>query len=350
MSAGPYTLRSSSSDVRTNTVLARTPPSAHHACYPPPPLGSTDFLLNLLANLRALKRDHYIILSTQRLCLRLQRRHCEFSCVWSSLWENHPGLPGWGLLKGDMFLMWAQQWRYIASALELGYRVLRADTDVYLAEDPYPILWSPMLAPFEMVRRERRLCRPPPPTHPGCSAAQGVQHDFASTLLPPRYCPAHRPHVQQDVVRPPPLYFPTGGAAGLCLDVGEQHTTSVRPARASPHSVTRRARAADVRAAETAPRAAQHWTRLFASLTGRCRRIPLGGGKRAEALPALLSSGHVYSFSAPAACARSPTVNLSPWPLHTFPPPPRTPPSMPAPLTALIALSPSPSPQAASTL
>ena len=33
-----------------------------------------------------------------------------------------------------MFLMWAQQWRYIARALEMGYRVLRADTDVYFAE------------------------------------------------------------------------------------------------------------------------------------------------------------------------------------------------------------------------
>jgi len=28
-----------------------------------------------------------------------------------------------------------------------------ADTDVYFAEDPYPILHSPLLAPFEMVVR-----------------------------------------------------------------------------------------------------------------------------------------------------------------------------------------------------
>ena len=33
--------------------------------------------------------------------------------------------------------MWAQQWHYVARAMELGYRVLRSDTDVYLAEDPY---------------------------------------------------------------------------------------------------------------------------------------------------------------------------------------------------------------------
>ena len=37
-----------------------------------------------------------------------------------------------------MFLMWAQQWQYISRALMLGYSVLRSDTDVYLAEDPYP--------------------------------------------------------------------------------------------------------------------------------------------------------------------------------------------------------------------
>ena len=92
------------------------------------------FLLNLLANLRALRRDHYLILANKRLCLRLQHDFCEPTCVWSSLWDDHPGLNPWGLVPGDMFVMWAQQWRYIARALELGYRVLRADTDVYFAE------------------------------------------------------------------------------------------------------------------------------------------------------------------------------------------------------------------------
>ena len=51
-----------------------------------------------------------------------------------------------------MFLMWAQQWRYICRAMELGYRVLRADTDVYLAEDPYPLLRGPLFSQFQMVR------------------------------------------------------------------------------------------------------------------------------------------------------------------------------------------------------
>ena len=45
-----------------------------------------------------------------------------------------------------MFLMWAQQWRYICRAMELGYQVLRADTDVYLAEDPYPLLRGPLFS------------------------------------------------------------------------------------------------------------------------------------------------------------------------------------------------------------
>eukprot|EP00965_Chrysotila_dentata_P016721 554682-Pleurochrysis_carterae.AAC.1 len=47
--------------------------------------------------------------------------------------------------------MWAQQWRYVCSALERRYRVLRADTDVYFAEDPYPILNGPLLRPYAMV-------------------------------------------------------------------------------------------------------------------------------------------------------------------------------------------------------
>ena len=50
-----------------------------------------------------------------------------------------------------MFLMWQQQWRYVARALERGYRVLRADTDVYFAESPYPILHGPLLSRYAMV-------------------------------------------------------------------------------------------------------------------------------------------------------------------------------------------------------
>lgn len=67
--------------------------------------------------------------------------------------------------------MWAQQWRYIARAMESGYRVLRSDTDVYLAEDPYPIMRGPLFSHFEMVvqhdffgARERPRCDTQAPT------------------------------------------------------------------------------------------------------------------------------------------------------------------------------------------
>jgi hypothetical protein len=112
---------------------------------------STDFLLNLLANLRALDIEHHAILTTPSLCGQLQRAHCEFSCAWTSLWHSHPGLDKWSLQPLDMFLMWQQQWRYVARALEMGYRVLRADTDVYFAESPYPILNGPLLSDAAMV-------------------------------------------------------------------------------------------------------------------------------------------------------------------------------------------------------
>lgn len=123
---------------------------------------STDFLRNLLANLKRLSRRHYVILSTRSLCARLQREDCELACGWSTLWDDHAGLAPWGLKPGDMFLMWAQQWRYIARAMELGYRVLRADTDVYFAEDPWPMFHSPLFADFEML----------------------VQHDFVGSARP----------------------------------------------------------------------------------------------------------------------------------------------------------------------
>ena len=131
---------------------------------------STDFLRNLLANLKRLDRQHYLILSTKSLCGTLQRVDCELACGWSTLWDDHPGLEPWGIKPGDMFLMWAQQWRYIARAMEMGYRVLRADTDVYFAEDPYPIFNSPLFRDFEML----------------------VQHDFMGSERP-KCTLGHRP-------------------------------------------------------------------------------------------------------------------------------------------------------------
>ena len=112
---------------------------------------SIDFLLNLIANLRRLGIEHFGILTTQPLCRMLQKKHCIDACAWTTLWHDHPGLPSWSLRPGDMFLMWAQQWHYLARAMELGYSVLRADSDVYLAENPFPILNGPLLAPFALI-------------------------------------------------------------------------------------------------------------------------------------------------------------------------------------------------------
>lgn len=133
---------------------------------------STDFLLNLLANLQRLRIDHYVILTTRKLCGRLQREHCEHSCVWTTLWDDHPGLSKWNLRPGDMFLMWAQQWRYIAAAMERGYSIFRMDTDVYFTEDPYPILHGPLFSTYQMI----------------------VQHDFFGAKERPR-CDGASRHV-----------------------------------------------------------------------------------------------------------------------------------------------------------
>ena len=142
------------------------------------------------------------------MCVRvLQSQHGLYNCAWSSLWTEHPGLPKWSLAAGDMFLLWAQQWRYIARALELGYsvrvrrvvvvvvlvavlcrgclgccccgaqrqrvlsrgfrpQVLRTDTDVYFAECPFRLLRGPLLSPFGLVVQQvlpsysQVTCRP----------------------------------------------------------------------------------------------------------------------------------------------------------------------------------------------
>ena len=93
---------------------------------------SLDFLLNLLSNFRTLGIEHHFLLTTKKLCKQvMQGEHCQYNCAWTSLWldalRDHPNLAEWRLKAGDMFLMWAQQWRYICRAIELGYRVLRAE-------------------------------------------------------------------------------------------------------------------------------------------------------------------------------------------------------------------------------
>ena len=113
---------------------------------------SLDFLLNLLSNFRTLGIEHHFLLTTKKLCKQvMQGEHCQYNCAWTSLWHDHPSLTEWSLKAGDMFLMWAQQWRYICRAIELGYRVLRTDTDVYFAEDPYPILAGPLFRQYSML-------------------------------------------------------------------------------------------------------------------------------------------------------------------------------------------------------
>ena len=118
--------------------------------------------------------------------------------------HDHPNLPKWGMRPGDMFLLWAQQWYYISRALTLGYSVLRSDTDVYFAEDPYPILHGPLLRPFDMVVQQdfggplggrpsgreqgaRHVCAPPEPV--------GA---FLPTVLPARTVPPFHPLYRDD--------------------------------------------------------------------------------------------------------------------------------------------------------
>ena len=159
---------------------------------------SIDFILNLLANLRRLGLEHFFILTTQPLCHQLQKRHCLYACGWTSLWHTHPGLPAWNMRPGDMFLMWAQQSHYIARAMMLGYSVLRMDTDVYFAEDPYPILHGPLLRPFSMVVQQD--FGGPLGSRPACARILRHRHSRASldaTL--------DATHATRNAATPPPI-------------------------------------------------------------------------------------------------------------------------------------------------
>jgi hypothetical protein len=66
------------------------------------------------------------------------------------------------------------------AALELGYRVLRADTDVYFAEDPYEVLHGPLLSPFALVVQQD--FGGPLGSRPACVQQRHTTHQPSTTL------------------------------------------------------------------------------------------------------------------------------------------------------------------------
>ena len=93
--------------------------------------------------------------------------------------------------------MWEQQWHYVSRALTMGYSVLRADTDVYFAEDPYPILHGPLMRPFHMIVQQD--FGGPLGTRPACHRVLKPRHsrDYAagaSGLQPIGSCGTAAPH------------------------------------------------------------------------------------------------------------------------------------------------------------
>ena len=114
---------------------------------------SVDFAINLVENLAALGLRNYLMLtSSAQLCDELRRDADVDGCAHSShLTDRETELERWGLKPGDMFLLWAQQWRVVQRALEGGYSVMRVDSDVVFLEDPYLALRGPLLSPFAMI-------------------------------------------------------------------------------------------------------------------------------------------------------------------------------------------------------
>ena len=136
-------------------VLAVGDTRDHRRMHKDPALSqvSVDFAINLVENLAALGLRNYLMLtSSAQLCDELRRDADVDGCAHSShLTDRETELERWGLKPGDMFLLWAQQWRVVQRALEGGYSVMRVDSDVVFLEDPYLALRGPLLSPFAMI-------------------------------------------------------------------------------------------------------------------------------------------------------------------------------------------------------
>lgn len=156
-------------------VLAVGDTRDHRRMHKDPALSqvSVDFAINLVENLAALDLRNYLMLtSSAQLCDELRRDADVDGCAHSShLTNREKELERWGLKPGDMFLLWAQQWRVVQRALEAGYSVMRVDSDVVFLEDPYLALRGPLLSPFAMVSQTDVFDLG---TRPRCDAGSGV--------------------------------------------------------------------------------------------------------------------------------------------------------------------------------
>ena len=156
-------------------VLAVGDTRDHRRMHKDPALSqvSVDFAINLVENLAALGLRNYLMLtSSAQLCDELRRDADVDGCAHSShLTDREKELQRWGLKPGDMFLLWAQQWRVVQRALEAGYSVMRVDSDVVFLEDPYLALRGPLLSPFAMVSQTDVFDLG---TRPRCDAGSGV--------------------------------------------------------------------------------------------------------------------------------------------------------------------------------
>ena len=159
-------------------VLAVGDTRDHRRMHKDPALSqvSVDFAINLVENLAALGLRNYLMLtSSAQLCDELRRDADVDGCAHSShLTDREKELQRWGLKPGDMFLLWAQQWRVVQRALEAGYSVMRVDSDVVFLEDPYLALRGPLLSPFAMVSQTDVFDLG---TRPRCDADTGVTNE-----------------------------------------------------------------------------------------------------------------------------------------------------------------------------
>eukprot|EP00756_Hemistasia_phaeocysticola_P014212 Hpha_TRINITY_DN15328_c4_g8::TRINITY_DN15328_c4_g8_i1::g.88187::m.88187 len=117
---------------------------------------SGDFVVSQLRGLSAIGIRHVLVLSTGvELCKELAESLSDVVCVTSSFMRKTDDeierLRTFLAEPDDLFVLWAQTWRYVVAASELGYGAMRVDGDVHFAEDPYPILSGPLFKEYSLL-------------------------------------------------------------------------------------------------------------------------------------------------------------------------------------------------------
>ena len=72
-------------------------------------------------------------------------------CVYTSYLNNHQGVHAWAVSENNVFILWLMRYKVVHDMLKEGFSVLISDSDMWYAQNPFPVLRSDALGKHTVV-------------------------------------------------------------------------------------------------------------------------------------------------------------------------------------------------------